>query len=368
MRLLDPVMPRIASEFGTSIQEAALLTTWFTFAYALGQPILGPIGDSVGKARLMSYSLGALGIFLAAAAFVESFGVFSLTRALMGLAAGGIIPLGIALVGDRAPVDQRQFAIAKLMMATQTGQVMGGVFGGGLSPYIGWRGVMLTVACIAFAAGITTRLLIKPRPRAERPPLNAGNAIANYKAILSHPRAIPLFILVLAEGAFIFGAFPYVAEILQKRDGAGSAEAGIVIAGFAIGGILFGIFAKRILTGLTPVYTTRIGGVVTGLSLLAFAIPGLRWWTAFPMFMGTGFGFFLLHNNFQTQATTLSETARASAVALFACSLFAGSAIGPPVAGYILHTGGEKMMLAIMAALVAALGFVTPRVLGQTRR
>ena len=64
MRVLDPVMPLIASEFGKTIQEAALLTTWFTISYAIGQPILGPMGDSFGKARLISISLLAVAVFL----------------------------------------------------------------------------------------------------------------------------------------------------------------------------------------------------------------------------------------------------------------------------------------------------------------
>ena len=81
------------------------------------------------------------------------------------------------------------------------------------------------------------------------------------------------------------------------------------------------------------------------------------------MFALMGFGFYFLHNNFQTQATTLSETSRGSAVALFACFLFAGSALGPPFVGFLLQAGGDTLMLAIMAALVIVLGFVSPLVL-----
>ncbi|MGL4812905.1 MAG: MFS transporter, partial [Beijerinckiaceae bacterium] len=86
MRILDPVMPLLATDFQRSIQETALLTTYFTMAYALGQPFLGPIGDSFGKARMISLALGVMGLFLLLAAAAGSFGMFAVARALTGIA------------------------------------------------------------------------------------------------------------------------------------------------------------------------------------------------------------------------------------------------------------------------------------------
>ncbi|MGL4323255.1 MAG: MFS transporter [Beijerinckiaceae bacterium] len=363
MRVLDPVMPLIASEFSKTIQEAALLSTWFTISYAIGQPILGPMGDSFGKARLISISLLAVAVFLVMASLAPSFGLFGATRALTGIAAGGIIPLGIAMIGDRAPVNQRQILLARFMLATLSGQIAGGLIAGGLSPYVGWRGVLLIVAMISLAAGVGSWIAIKPRPIANRPPLSPALAMQNYATILRNPRALPLYLLVAAEGALIFGLFPYVADILKKRDGSGSLEAGIVVGGFALGGLVFGFLAKYILRRLDIRTMARIGGVLIAASWLLFAIHHLPWWSAVPMFALMGFGFYFLHNNFQTQATTLSETSRGSAVALFACFLFAGSALGPPFVGFLLYAGGDTLMLAMMAALVIVLGFVSPLVL-----
>ena len=363
MRILDPVMPQLAADFSTSIQEAALLSTLFTFSYALGQPVLGPVGDSFGKARLMSLSLGAVGAFMLLASVAASFGLFGAARALTGLAAGGVIPLGIALIGDRAPVAQRQVLLAKFMMATLTGQIAGGLIAGGLSPIVGWRGVVVIVALIAWAAGLISWFAVKPRPKKDRTPLRLKTVLANYAAILRHPRALPLFALVAFEGGLIFGLFPYVAEILKNRDGSGAFEAGLVIGGFAVGGFIFSLSAKILLHNLTNRQMARIGGALVGASFLLFAIHGLPWWTAIPMFVLCGFGFYFLHNNFQAQATTLSETARASAVALFACFLFAGSALGPPLSGLLLHNGGDVLMLLVLAALVVLLGVITPIIL-----
>ena len=297
----------------------------------------------------MSYALGCVGVFMLLASVASSFTIFGASRALTGLAAGGVIPLGIALIGDRAPVSQRQMLLAKFMMATLTGQIAGGLVAGGLSPHIGWRAVMVIVAITAFAAGIISFIAVKPRSKADRTPFRFSTVMQNYAAILRHPRALPLFALVASEGGLIFGLFPYVAEILKNRDGSGSFEAGLVIGGFAIGGLAFSLLAKILFRHLTTRQMARLGGAMVALSFLLFAIPGLPWWSGIPIFTICGFGFYFLHNNFQAQATTLSETARASAVALFACFLFAGTALGPPFSGFLLHSGGEAVMLVTLA-------------------
>jgi MFS family permease len=76
-----------------------------------------------------------------------------------------------------------------------------------------------------------------------------------------------------------------------------------------------------------------------------------------------GFGFFLMHGTFQAQATELAPTARGSAVALFACSLFSGQALGPIIVGALKVSFGASIALLAMAAGIALLGIIAPRLL-----
>lgn len=367
MRVLDPVMPLLAAEFDRGMVEVALLSTWFTFFYAFGQPVLGPVGDSFGKARLMSFALIAVAACTSIAAMAGSFGVFSLARGLTGIASGGVIPLAIAMIGDRAPFEQRQVALARFMMATLTGQIAGGLASGALTPLIGWRGVLVGVALIALAAGVGSYIAVRPRGGVKREPFSIAGALANYRAIIAHPRALPLFVMVACEGALCFGFFPYVAGMLMARDGATSVESGIVITCFALGGMTFAFLAPWIVRVLGAANMMRLGGVVLGASFALFAISA-PWWTAMPLFALLGFGFYNLHNNLQAQATTLSETARGSSVALFACALFTGTACGPPLVGALKALGGETFALLVFAIGVLALGLAGPAMLKISRR
>ncbi|WP_342362413.1 MFS transporter [Terrarubrum flagellatum] len=366
MRILDPVMPLLAHDFDRTMVEVAMLSTWFTFSYAFGQPVLGPVGDSFGKARLMSIALMVVAACGAIGAAATSFGLFSLARGLTGIASGGVIPLAIAMIGDRAPLHQRQIVLARFMMTTLTGQIAGGLVSGALAPFIGWRGVVAVAACVALAAGVGSWIAVKPRANAPRAPFSFNQAIANYRAILQHPRAIGLYVLVAIEGATVFGFFPYVAGILKARDGAGSFESGVVVTGFAIGGLIFAIFAPKIVERLGSANMMRVGGDIIAISFALFAIKG-PWWSAIAIFIGIGFGFYNLHNNLQAQATTLSETARGSSVALFACALFGGVACGPPLVGLLMAIGGDAVALLIYAALALFLGYIAPIMLKEDR-
>jgi hypothetical protein len=61
---------------------------------------------------------------------------------------------------------------------------------------------------------------------------------AGYRAILANPRAKVCFGAVFFEGIFIFGVFPYVALLLLTGGEARASIAGLVIAGFSLGGVL----------------------------------------------------------------------------------------------------------------------------------
>ena len=54
-RAVEPMVGVIARDLGTDVQTAALLSAAFALPYAFVQPILGPVGDAVGKERVMKW-------------------------------------------------------------------------------------------------------------------------------------------------------------------------------------------------------------------------------------------------------------------------------------------------------------------------
>ena len=159
-RALDPLVALLSGEFGVAVSGVALLGTAFALPYALVQPLLGPIGDAIGKPRVIRACLLALAAALALTAAAPDLVSLSLLRMVAGAAAGGVFPLAIATIGDRVPIERRQVALSRLLVAGLTGTAGGGAMAAALAPLIGWRGVMLVCAAVALAAG--GRLLARP--------------------------------------------------------------------------------------------------------------------------------------------------------------------------------------------------------------
>ncbi len=365
MRLADPLVPQIAADFSVAIPTVAMLATAYALPYSLFQPVLGPVGDSYGKGLLIRASLICLSVGLLVSAFAPNFPTLMTARALSGIAAGGIIPAAIAMIGDRMPMEGRQVAIARMLSMIFIAQIVGATGAGALSPIVGWRGVFVIAAGMTMLVAIVTFGTFSPRPDAVRQPLSLARARAGYASVFSHPLAIPLFVLVFLEGLAGFATHPFVAAILAEREGVGAFEAGLVIGAFGLGALLYSLVAGRIVRGLGPSRMMLFGGSTAGLSLAAFAVSP-SWMIDVGLFGIFGFGFFMMHNPMQAIATELSPTARGSAVALFALAIFLGQALGPIAFGFgSAFFGTVPMILAEAAGLVAvallARRYLSPR-------
>ena len=362
MRLIDPLVPTLAGEFGQSVHQIAFMVTAFSGCYALGQPFLGPVADSVGKLRSISTCLIALCVLSTLAAFASNFWVLVALRAAGGAMAGGVIPAAMAAIGDRAPMAERQIMLGRFLVIMIIGQMAGATFSGLVAEHIGWRAVLVIAGALAGGGALLVRIVLKPRPDAARPPLSLAGAIASYKAVFANPRSKLLYLLVLLEGSLVFGLSPFIAAILHERSGASPSQAGLAIGAMGLGGLVYGVLTRILVERIGPRQMMRLGGLAVAMAYFVFALPA-PWWTAIGVFLLMRFGFFLLHGTFQAQATELAPTARGSAMALFACFFFMGHATGPLIMGSLLHLVGTQPALMLFGIGIGVLGILTPRLL-----
>ena len=54
MRVVEPMLPVLAADFGTSVSAAAAVISAFAFAQAGAQYFHGPLGDRFGKLRMLT--------------------------------------------------------------------------------------------------------------------------------------------------------------------------------------------------------------------------------------------------------------------------------------------------------------------------
>ncbi len=146
-----------------------------------------------------------------------NFEILFAIRMVMGVFAGGIIPVAMAAIGDRVPLQGRQVALGRFLTIMIVGQTAGAAASGLIADHFGWRAVMIVAALLAATAGALVGFLLKPQPNAKRETLSVAGAVGRYRSVFANPRSVILYGLVVIEGALIFGIMPYVAAILQDR-------------------------------------------------------------------------------------------------------------------------------------------------------
>ena len=353
MRSVDPVVPQIAHGLGVEPATAALLSTGFTLPYALVQPLLGAIADMVSKTRLMAACMLLLGVASLVSALVPGFGLLMGLRVIAGMSAGGVFPIALAIVGDQVPVRQRQVAIGRILFAAMSGNLLGASGAGVVGDLIGWRGVFAVIGLIdliALALAIPGFRSLKENIGS----FDLSTFIPNYRAVFRNPLAKYCFGAVFVEAIFLFGVFPYMAVMLRNEGVTSASIAGIVIAGFGIGGVVYTFSVSWLLTYIGERRLMAAGGMVMAACLAVIALR-LFWPVEFVNFIVLGFGFYLLHGCIQVYVTELAPTARASATAGHSSFFFSGQALGPVVYGIALAQGIGLIPVMLLGSLALAI-------------
>lgn len=365
-RAVDPLVPKIAFDLDVDVSTAALLSTAFTFPFALAQPVLGTIGDFFGKTRLMNISFAVVVATSLVCAFAQNFALLVAMRVIAGMLAGGIYPVALAMVGDLVAVDKRQVAIARLLAVALTGNLVGAVLSGFIGDLFGWRGVFLGLGGFGLIIAVLATVAFRGLPPPKSKPMNRAAVIAGYRSVFADPRAKVCFSSVFVEGIVIHGLFPYVALLLFAAGQTRAAFAGIVLAGFGLGGIIYSVTLP-----LTLKYVRQRQLMVLGASLAAVALMMTAMTTSWPIltaaFAVLGSGFYMLHNSIQVHVTDLSQTARGTAMSMHSCFFFIGQALGPIYYGYAFDRAGIAPPLWFAALVVSGIGLTCARFLHHRR-
>ncbi len=357
MRAVDPVIPQIANDFAIDTHTAALVATAFSLPYAITQPLLGGLADAFGKIRLMTWSLLALVIAAGIAAAAPTYAVLLCSRAISGIVAGGIFPITVAIVADRVPVERRQIEVGRILGAAMISNVLGSPLAGVAADFIGWRGVFVGLGVLSAVALAAALIGFRGHAKEAQAPVHLRSLPATYLTIFRNPLAKICYGAVMLEAICLFGLFPFVASLLQAGGEPRASIAGIVIAGFGAGGVIYAASVSRLLPRFGERRLMIAGGTLMGLGLMAVALR-LPWPAETLLFVTLGLGFYMLHAVIQIYASELAPAARGSAMALHSTAFFFGNAIGPIVYGAALPTVGLTATVTACGAILIGVGLV----------
>ncbi len=351
LRAMDPLLPLIASEFGTTPGGASAVITGFAVAYGLLQLVNGPIGDRIGKYRMVFWitAISAIGNLLCALA--PSLPLLVAARFATGATVGAIVPLAMAWIGDAVPYEKRQAVLARFLIGHMLGVAFATSASGILGERYGWQAMfyVLTVLYAITASFLYLELRRNPQTREARPGAGGiGDAFGRMAGLTRLPWVRVILATVFIEGALFYGALAFVALDLHLRFGLSLGASGSMVAAFAAGGLLYAAVAGRVVPRLGERGLVLGGGLFIGLGFLALALAPSAGW-ALPCMVALGSGIYMLHNTLQVHATQMAPDTRGAALAIFACSLFTGQSVGVWLASHAVDAAGARPVYAVAA-------------------
>jgi predicted MFS family arabinose efflux permease len=344
MRVLDPLLPMLAAEFGVGLDSVAVLIGGFALAYGLGQLASGPLGDRIGKLRVITASLALYALTLWGAAAASGLSTLLALRVAAGLASAATIPLMMAHIADAVPYAQRQGVLGRFLTGMVMAQLLSGPASGILAEAFGWRASFAALALVTSLVALLFAVRLRGAPAAS----GAGApGLMGFARILSRPAGRRLMGAAFLDGMLLFGGvFPFVASLLIGRFGFSAAEAGLATAVFGLGSLVYTRSAALLVPRLGEARMVAAGGMGLALCFAALALAP-AWWVAVAAHGLAGLLFFMLHGVLQARATEALPEARGTAVAAFAMSLFLGQSVGAPLFGAVI--GGFGFTPAFMA-------------------
>ncbi|WP_111415538.1 MFS transporter [Billgrantia lactosivorans] len=366
MRVTDAMLPALSQAFARPVADVAQNITLFAIAYGVMQLCYGPLGDRFGTLRViglatLASALGALGSALA-----ESLPMLLASRTLNGATAAAIIPLSMAWVGDNVPYEQRQVTLVHMLSGAVLGLISGQVAGGFLADTLGWPAAFTLLTLLFLGAGGLLLVALRRQPALSPPRAEQGRIafFARIREVLLIARARRILALVFLEGIAAFGALAFVASHLYTRLDVSLTQAGLMVALFGVGGLIFAALARPLVARLGEPGLAAGGGVLMGLGFVGLALatlPALATASAFA----AGLGFYMMHSTLQINATQMAPAMRGTAMAVFAGCLFLGQSVGVSLGGLVLRLADSLWLLAGAGLWLLALGLVFAWLLRQ---
>ena len=373
-RICDAMLPELARVFSTTLGQAAHVVSVFAITYGVAQLAWGPLGDRLGKFRIVTFATLGCSVGSVVSVFATSLDMLVFARFLTALGAAALIPMAMAWVGDTVPRHRLQEMLTRTGLGSTLGIVGGQLVGGLLTDMLGWRWAFAFMTVLFAIVGLLLykdlhaqgkELLSEPVLAAQRTHraqrrmgpdgAEATHFVGQALNILNRPWPRVLLLIATIEGAAGFGVMAIWASHLHDKLGLSLALAGAVVALFGLGGVLFMAVGRHLIRRFDPQRLVLAGGALVGVGAFVLAYAP-HWMVAAPASLLAGFGFFMFHNNMQANATEMAPEARGMSVSLFASFLFLGQSLGVVLAASLIGRIGSSAVIALGGGVVAVLG------------
>lgn len=363
-----PALPAIADDLNTPSSAVQLTLAGTLVGLALGQLVIGPLSDIVGRRLPLIVGTGVHILASVACIVAPNIAVLGGLRVVQGLGAAAAAVVAMAIVRDLFTGRAAATVLSRLMLVMGVAPVLAPSLGGAVLLVGSWRLVFAALAILG--VGLLTLAIVSLRetlPPERRRASGVMPVLRTYRSLL---RDAQFVVLVLVAALAMSSLFAYVAGssfVLQEEFGLDEQQFAIVFAAGAISLIGASQLNVLLLGRFAPVQIVLSAlsfGVVAGGVMVALAVTGTGGMAGFvvPLWFVLGAVGFVMPN---APALALSRHGEAAggAAALLGAAQFGLGAIVAPIVGALGNdaVAVSATMVVTSAAALIALGVITAR-------
>lgn len=161
--MVVPVLPTLIKELHTTQDTATWVMTAYLLSASIATPILGRIGDKVGKERMLVVTLLALTGGSVLAGLSTSIGLMIVARAIQGIG-GGVLPLAFGIIRDEFPARKVQGAVGIAAALTAVGGGLGLILAGPIVTGLNYHWLFWIPMIMTAIAAVAAYVLVPESP------------------------------------------------------------------------------------------------------------------------------------------------------------------------------------------------------------